>query len=750
MKNTKMKRILAWTLCLTMVITASCFSFAEPAEAEDAAAAVTDEITADLTEGETDSDVFAAPDDPADPAASEETGSEETSETTPEEPVIAPGPSGFDQYPDVQDHWAKEYLEKAYNDGLLKGYDDGTMQPDTKITGAQMITILTRVLPTAQSQTVALGDDVWYKEAASKALALGIISDSDVAGLNDKMLRRQAIVMMADAFQLADADADLTKASKYTDFKTLNNVEKRIFATLVNDGYIQGWENILMLDYDITRAEFITILYRVAEEYLNNAEIADYSQLPAPAVVSGGDVVLNNTTVNKNVWFNTDIDSVELNKAGGQHMVIRGDSLSKLSVKNSQIDKLVIAARSGSVNLDCTGIKDTVVGSGSGIICLKPCGNDVGVTGNGRSVTIENKAGTVAILGNNNTVVLTSDADVNGLKIYGQNNTVIIGSLVNELVVEGKNNNVSGDGTVTKTIKYTKTGTITVAQGEVQEFIDEGIKDMTASVSVASKVSPGAYMVAKLNLTKAPADKTVEVVWYVNGAKSVTEQVSLPASKDIVLNYYVPYELSAPDTYSISAEVHYTTADGDAQVVKAPAVSTTVDKSVIYGQVINKVTTTYKGNRTTQWAIDHDLTKQEKEIFVNYKGYSSSSQYLIWVNIGTQHTMVFQGSKGNWKMIRSGLVSTGINDNTPRGVWQTTYKQSAWVFNTYTVKPVVRFYGGGFAMHSRLYKPGTTTLLSGNSNGIGYPLSHGCVRMQKEDIEWIYANVPNGTTVVVY
>ncbi|MBR2576038.1 MAG: L,D-transpeptidase family protein [Firmicutes bacterium] len=759
MKNTKMKRILAWALCLSMVITASCFSFAEPAESMDPASDDAIVTAEDLEEtpavtGDEEEEPAAAPADettasenpegvPADPE--EEAG--EPAEVT---AAAEPEPAGFDQYPDVKDHWAKAYLEKAFNDGLLKGFDDGTMQPDTKITGAQMITILTRILPTAQSQAVSLGDDVWYKDAASKALALGIITNNDVAGLNDKMLRRHAIVMMADAFQLADADPDLTKASQYEDFKTLDNVDKRIFATLVNDNYIQGWENILMLDYDITRAEFVTILYRVIEDYLNTSEITDFGTVTNDALISGGAVTQANTETHANVWTGTDIDTVDLNTVRVPRLVIRGDNLAKLQLKGSLIDKLVISARSGNVDLDCVAIGNTVVGDGSGTVTLKPAGNKVGITGDGRVVTLENEAGNVAILGSNNTVVLNSGANADAVKIYGQNNTVVINSNVKNLIVEGKNNTVSGEGNVTKTTRYTKSGSITVAQGSVEEIIDEGIKSMTASVSLPTKVNPGAYMVAKLNLTNAPAGKLVNVVWYVNGSKSVTEQVSLPPSKDIALNYYVPYELSAPDTYSISAEVQYTTAEGEAQVVKAPAAKTTVDKSGLYGQVINKVTTTYKGNRTTQWAIDHDLTKQEKEIFVNYKGYSSSSKYLIWVNIGTQHTMVFEGSKGNWKMIRSGLVSTGIKDNTPRGVWQTTYKQSAWAFNTYTVKPVVRFYGGGFAMHSRLYKPGTTTLLSGASNGVGYPLSHGCVRMQKEDIEWIYNNVPNGTTVVVY
>ena len=33
---------------------------------------------------------------------------------------------------------------------------------------------------------------------------------------------------------------------------------------------------------------------------------------------------------------------------------------------------------------------------------------------------------------------------------------------------------------------------------------------------------------------------------------------------------------------------------------------------------------------------------------------------------------------------------------------------------------------------------------------IGFPISHGCLRMYNEDIWWLYNNIPNGTTVVVY
>jgi lipoprotein-anchoring transpeptidase ErfK/SrfK len=81
-------------------------------------------------------------------------------------------------------------------------------------------------------------------------------------------------------------------------------------------------------------------------------------------------------------------------------------------------------------------------------------------------------------------------------------------------------------------------------------------------------------------------------------------------------------------------------------------------------------------------------------------------------------------------------------------VWKTTYKQKdGWTTSTYTVRPVVRFKGGGYAFHSRLYRPGTWTL---SDPSIGFPVSHGCVRMLQDDIQWVFDNIPGGTTVVIY
>ena len=53
----------------------------------------------------------------------------------------------------------------------------------------------------------------------------------------------------------------------------------------------------------------------------------------------------------------------------------------------------------------------------------------------------------------------------------------------------------------------------------------------------------------------------------------------------------------------------------------------------------------------------------------------------------------------------------------------------------------------GYAFHSRLCTPNTDKEYDFSS---GYPVSHGCVRMQKKDVNWIYDNVPIGSPVVIF
>ena len=49
-------------------------------------------------------------------------------------------------FADVKTHWAREYIERAAALGWINGYEDGTFRPDSRITRAEAMTMINRVL----------------------------------------------------------------------------------------------------------------------------------------------------------------------------------------------------------------------------------------------------------------------------------------------------------------------------------------------------------------------------------------------------------------------------------------------------------------------------------------------------------------------------------------------------------------------------------------------------------------------------
>ncbi len=59
-------------------------------------------------------------------------------------------------------------------------------------------------------------------------------------------------------------------------------------------------------------------------------------------------------------------------------------------------------------------------------------------------------------------------------------------------------------------------------------------------------------------------------------------------------------------------------------------------------------------------------------------------------------------------------------------------------------------YFTGYMFHSELYRDtDPTSLIVAEYNTLGYPRSHGCMRMQVKDARWIYMNCPTGSVVEI-
>lgn len=132
------------------------------------------------------------------------------------------------------------------------------------------------------------------------------------------------------------------------------------------------------------------------------------------------------------------------------------------------------------------------------------------------------------------------------------------------------------------------------------------------------------------------------------------------------------------------------------------------------------------------------------EDFINDKKYSSSTDFFIWVDLNNQKVNVFQGSKGQWKLLRSMTCASGAPATpTPKGFFKVQQKGPFFRVNSNIKCDYYTGFYGNYLFH--------TVLLDNNGNiadgTLGVPVSHGCIRLAVDNAKFIYFNIPLGTTV---
>ena len=85
---------------------------------------------------------------------------------------------GEDLFPDIEGHWARDYINQAAHAGIVNGYEDGTFRPQDNITRAEAMTIVNRTLDRHPDADHFLADMItwpdnpetaWYYEQVQEA-----------------------------------------------------------------------------------------------------------------------------------------------------------------------------------------------------------------------------------------------------------------------------------------------------------------------------------------------------------------------------------------------------------------------------------------------------------------------------------------------------------------------------------------------------------------------------------------------------
>lgn len=683
-----------------------------------------------------------------------------------EEQPAEPEQPATPAFPDIAGHWAEDALNRAVSLGLLNGVD-GKMLPDNAVKRSEAIVILNRALgaDVADNTSGLTGtpQNAWYVNDLGKAIHLGLIDANDSRNFDTASTRAEAFELLARAFAYDRAEAAEDELSVFTDTNNMTDAQRHAAAALVAAGIVNGeTATTLNPQGQLTRAQFVTMLLRIIGTF--PADTAETAQ-PGGTLVTAAETTLTDTQSNSDYIFACDTTAIKIDGATlGGRVVLKGGESAELTAENNSSIAVLAADPAGTADItldDDSSVVTLVIAGTGGAVSFDGAATNIEITASGRTIDLSGmEADTLTVTGSGNTIVV--DDSIKAVAVNGgaKNNTLTLNTSVDTLLVAGVGTRVDGSGKADTVDIRAINCEVSIDSNSTTENIDKGLDGVSIQIGVPEKVLPGGSLLTQVSFTGVTEDKICSAQWYQDGepiANYGNDHFELTAGKVSNHTTYFTFTKDMKTSVTMGFKLTYDNpSTGETEEVYAEKTVPIENYSDEWyyerdvNRVLNLVSSVYAGNYTTAYAVNGDYSQTEKEIWINAKGYSSNTQYLLWINRAYQHVNVFQGSKGNWKMIKSFLVGTGAAGTpTPTGLTTVSYKSAGgWTTGTYTVRPVVGFYPGtGYAFHSRLCYPGTDTEYDFSA---GYPVSHGCVRMYKSDIQWIYNNIPVGTAVVIF
>ncbi len=224
-------------------------------------------------------------------------------------------------------------INNAVNNGLLTGYDDGTVKPDEPITRAQMSAIIVRAFGTnANSQTsfADVSDSAWYKDAVEKAVYMGAFKGDENGNFNpeNNITFQETYTVLARVFQFnsrnSSSGAVVMKAKDdcldgFTDKDSVAGWALDYTKAVVDKGGYTGIDGLLKPTESISRGEFAIIMDELVSLYIDKPGTYTDGFGDATVVVRTGDVVIDGLNTTKNLILSYGVET-------------------KTEVKNSRVD----------------------------------------------------------------------------------------------------------------------------------------------------------------------------------------------------------------------------------------------------------------------------------------------------------------------------------------------------------------------------------------------------------------------------
>lgn len=173
---------------------------------------------------------------------------------------------------DTNQHWAKEHINWAVKQGIVKGYDGNRFLPNNAISRAEFLRMVnqsTTAKDIDTSDTQAgfsdLSKEAWYYDEVIKSLKAGYIeNDIGQFNANEKITRAEAFTIFAKS---KGFEQDGSTLSRFRDLSHITDEQGGYLGACVKEGVIEGYPDAtLRPDRTLTRAEVVTLFHKSANK----------------------------------------------------------------------------------------------------------------------------------------------------------------------------------------------------------------------------------------------------------------------------------------------------------------------------------------------------------------------------------------------------------------------------------------------------------------------------------------------------
>lgn len=192
-------------------------------------------------------------------------------QVTPTKPITTPPTGGFQIPKDITTHWAKLYVLRLMNMGVIQGYPDGNIKPDNNITRAEAVTALMKSIGDGLAPnpefTFADKNEIpnWVKGFLKTALDLKVVGgyEDNTFRASRNVTRQEVVIMLMKTFRFEPSE---TSKIALADQGNIAPWSKKYVNTACNLEIVKGYsDNTFMPNKNVTRAELFTMIAKCLE-----------------------------------------------------------------------------------------------------------------------------------------------------------------------------------------------------------------------------------------------------------------------------------------------------------------------------------------------------------------------------------------------------------------------------------------------------------------------------------------------------